>query len=90
MEGRARRRENDLPSGFELHSNTFQIVLFEDGHIALRYGAITAETPAGDYTIGVENAAGTIATSIAGASLGTGNTSRLLTFVPSVGTCPGT
>ncbi|MGQ0627588.1 MAG: choice-of-anchor X domain-containing protein [Phycisphaerales bacterium] len=79
----------NVPQFAQADSNTFQIVLFEDGHIALRYGTITAESPAGDYTIGVENALGTLARSISPGSIGTGSTSRILTFVPAMSLCPG-
>jgi len=71
-------------------SENFQVVLFEgSNNIELRYGAVTAEVGAGDYTIGVENAAGSVATSIPGASIGAGNTSRQVTFVPGVNPCSG-
>ncbi len=61
-------------------SNSFQAVLFEgSNNIEFRYGAIdavTAPLPAATdtITIGVENAAGTIAVSVAAATIGSGNT----------------
>jgi len=63
-----------------IDSNSFQVVLFEGTNEAeLRYGAITAETPAGDYTIGYEDAGGLTGASVTGASLGSGNTALGLT-----------
>ena len=73
---------------FALVTNeNFQVVLFENGAFEFRYGAITPETPAGDYTIGYENAAGTSGGSIAGSEIGAGDTARRFTLVPGVNPC---
>lgn len=51
-------------------SNTFQAILFENSsRISFRYLATSAEGFAGDYTIGVENAAGNSATTFPASSL---------------------
>ena len=79
---------NNVPQfNIAISSNTFQVVIFETGVVQLRYGTIDVEAFAGDYTVGIENETGTIATSISGASLGTGTTARQLTFVPASPTC---
>ena len=79
---------NNVPRfGAAGSSNTFQVVIFETGVVQLRYGTIDAEAAAGDYTVGIENQAGTIATSVTGASLGTGNTALQLNFAPGTPTC---
>ena len=68
-------------------SNTFQIVLFENGNVQLRYGTIDAENASGDYTIGIENQAGTAAVSTPGAGLGTGSRTLTLTAIAAGPTC---
>jgi hypothetical protein len=69
-------------------SENFQVILYEgSNNIEFRYGNITPETPAGDYTVGVENINGTIAYSIPGAELGGGSTARLWTYVPGTNPC---
>lgn len=66
---------------------TFQIKLFEGSNcIEYHYLNIIPETPAGDYTIGVENTTGTLATSVPGSQIGNGYTR--LVFCPNVGDCP--
>ncbi len=67
----------------------FEIVLFEGtSNIELRYRDIPADrfggTPNADYTVGVQNAWASSATSIDTSTLGTGNTTRLLVYAP----CP--
>ncbi|MGQ0627417.1 MAG: hypothetical protein ACT4PL_04865 [Phycisphaerales bacterium] len=65
---------------------TFQIVLFEGSNeIELRYGDIPADV-GGDYTIGVENADGTIAKTVDSTTIGAGQTSRKFTIAS---TCDG-
>jgi hypothetical protein len=65
-------------------SNSFQAVLFEgSNNIEFRYGAVdafTAPLPSGTdtITVGVENAAGTVAVTIATADVGSGNVAFLL------------
>ena len=65
-------------------SNSFQVVLFEgSNNIEFRYGAVdafTAPLPSGTdtITVGVENAAGTVAVTIATADVGAGNNAFLL------------
>jgi subtilisin-like proprotein convertase family protein len=66
----------------------FQVVLFEgSNNFEIRYGTITAETPAGDYTIGYENETGTAGFEIPGVEIGSGNTARLFTFSQGAGPC---
>ncbi|MFN7020145.1 MAG: hypothetical protein ACK4WH_02300 [Phycisphaerales bacterium] len=82
---------------FALTTNeNFQVVLFENGNVEFRYGDITAETFAGDYTVGYEDGAGTAGRSVPGADLLTGNTALTLTpnnvtgpcdVVPTEGAC---
>ncbi len=70
-------------------SETFQAVLSEGTNgIEFRYGNVTPDV-GGDYTIGVENDTGTVATSVPGTSIGAGNTSLQVTFVPGVNPCSG-
>lgn len=54
--------------------NTFQVILYENGNIDLRYLDITAQV-ACDATIGIENAAGSVGLNYDNTLLGTGNTS---------------
>ncbi len=68
-------------------SENFQAVLFENGNIEFRYGAISADG-GGDYTIGIENSTGTEAVVVASNALGTGNTARTITNQPSTNPCP--
>ncbi len=71
-------------------SNSFQAVLFEgSNNIEFRYGQITPETPAGDYSIGIENITGTVGYSIPGAELGSGFTARMITYLPGENPCGG-
>lgn len=54
-------------------SNTFQAILFENSsRISFRYLGVTPEAFAGDYTIGVENATGSAATTYPGSGLSLG------------------
>ena len=53
----------NVPQFANTDSNTFQIVLFENGDFDLRYGTVSAFTDA-DVTIGAENADGTLAGSV--------------------------
>ncbi len=54
-------------------SNSFQVILHEGSNdIEFRYGSITAETPAGDYSVGYESVDGFTGSSIPGANLGGG------------------
>jgi hypothetical protein len=67
---------------------TFECILYEgSNNIEFRYGDIPSDTGGGgpgasDYTIGVENATGAVATIIQASDIGTGHTARLLTYVP--------
>jgi hypothetical protein len=54
--------------------NTFQAVLFENGNIEFRYGAISAQA-ACEPTVGLENAAGTVGLNYDNTLLGTGGVS---------------
>ncbi|MBL8878066.1 MAG: proprotein convertase P-domain-containing protein [Phycisphaerales bacterium] len=66
---------------------TFQAKLFESSNcIEYHYLNIVPETPVNDYTVGVENSTGTIATAFPAANLGSGFTR--LVFCPSAGDCP--
>ncbi len=61
---------NDLPQFAQTDTNTFQAILYEgSNNIEFRYGVITTPV-AGDVTVGVENADGTIAVSQDATSLG--------------------
>jgi hypothetical protein len=66
--------------------NTFQLVLFEDGRVEYRYLEITPQGVAGDYTIGVENADGTLASSIPGTDVSSGSSKRVF-FQPGQSNC---
>jgi subtilisin-like proprotein convertase family protein len=66
---------NRVPQWGQADENTFQIVIFQDGAIELRYADITPEASPGDYTVGIEDGSGTRALSINGAALGSGNVS---------------
>jgi hypothetical protein len=75
-------------------SETFECILYEgSNNIEFRYGTLDADAggeqgPGGsDYTVGVENSDGTVAFTIMGSELGTGNTARMVTFVPGVNPC---
>jgi len=71
-------------------SENFQAVLFEgSNNIEFRYGTITPETPAGDYSNGIENIDGTIGYAVPGAELGGGFTARMFTYVPGINPCGG-
>ncbi len=69
---------NAVPQFGGTDSNTFQVVLFENGTIEYRYGAISAFTDA-DATVGVENSDGTVASSVAASTI-VSNSAKLLTF----------
>jgi hypothetical protein len=64
-------------------SENFQVLLYEGtNHIEFRYGNISLD-PGTDFTVGIENSTGTVAHSIPGPSLGTGNTSvRISSIAP--------
>ncbi len=68
-------------------SNTFQIVLFENGNAEIRYGAISAFTDA-DVTVGVENADGSTATSTPASGI-FANTAKFVQYVPGTTNCSG-
>ncbi len=62
-------------------ANTFQAILFEGSNcIEFRYGVITPQGTAGDYTVGVENQDGSEGTSIPGSAPSNGDCFSL---------CPG-
>lgn len=64
----------NVPQFASADSNTFQAVLYEGSNrIEFRYGTITAEAFAGDYTVGIENATGTEGLSVPGSSVGAGD-----------------
>lgn len=66
---------------------TFQAKLYEGSNcIEFHYLNIVPETPVNDYTVGVEDATGTIATAFPAANLGSGFTR--LVFCPTAGDCP--
>ncbi len=58
----------NVPQFANTDSNTFQVALYENGTIEMRYAAISAFTDA-DATVGVENIDGTVASSIPGSSI---------------------
>jgi subtilisin-like proprotein convertase family protein len=60
-----------VPQFGQTDSNTFQIILFENGSVDMRYGPCSAFTDA-DATVGIENADGTAATSVPGSSIADG------------------
>jgi len=65
---------NNVPQFGNTDSNTFEAILFEGSNcIEFRYLQITPESPAGDYTIGVENADGTAGLSIPGSTIANGD-----------------
>lgn len=68
-------------------SESFQVVLFENGNIEFRYGGITPEATLNDYTVGYENSTGTEGMSYPGADLGSGNVSLTLTRTTSDNPC---
>jgi hypothetical protein len=92
---------------YPMTSETFQVILYESSsNIEFRYGTIsppcnsntgqcTGTGPDGDdRTVGVEDSTGTTAYVIPGASLGTGNVAKLLTYhtpsspcTPTTGSC---
>jgi hypothetical protein len=92
---------------YPMTSETFQVVLFEgSNNIEFRYGTISPPCNSGagqctgtgpdgdDRTVGVEDSTGTTAYVIPGASLGTGNISKLLAYhtaatpcAPTTGSC---
>ncbi|HYE60367.1 MAG TPA: choice-of-anchor X domain-containing protein [Phycisphaerales bacterium] len=72
------------------NSSTFQAVLHEGtGHVEFRYGTVAAAAISG-ATVGIENANGTVAVSVAGSTIGTGNTTRTVNNVPAQNPCPAT
>ncbi len=68
-------------------SNTFQIVLFENGDSAIRYGTIDLAVADTDFASGIEDPTGALGTNIPATSLGTGNTARRLNFVTATQAC---
>jgi hypothetical protein len=75
-------------------SETFEAILHEtSNNIEFRYGNLDPDSggengPGGsDYTVGVENGDGTVASVVPGAQLGSGNTALMVTFVPGVNPC---
>jgi subtilisin-like proprotein convertase family protein len=78
---------NAVPQFGGTDSNTFQVVLFENGDVEYRYAAISVFTDA-DATVGAENADGTAATSVAASSIGS-NTAKRLAFMPGGPVCSG-
>ena len=74
-------------------AETFECILTEgSSNIEFRYGDMPADAGGGgpggsDYTIGVENSDGTVAFTIPGSDIGTGNTARMLTFVQGTTPC---
>jgi hypothetical protein len=63
----------NVPQFNNTDNNSFQIVLHEGtSRIELRYGAISNEATAGDYTIGFEDASGLSGGSVPGVDLGAG------------------
>lgn len=70
---------SNVPQFANTDSNTFQVILFENGsRISFRYGPFTPEAFAGDYTVGVENAAGDFGISIDPTTLAPGSCVLLL------------
>ncbi|MCC6321259.1 MAG: hypothetical protein IT438_07475 [Phycisphaerales bacterium] len=65
----------------------FQIVLQENGNVKFRYGLLTAEAVANDWTVGYEDQTGTGGASVTGASLGSGDVSLQLTAVSTGSPC---
>ena len=68
-------------------SNTFQIVLFENGNSAIRYGVVTPAATDAAVTVGIEDSTGAIGTNIPSTGIGAGNTTRRLTFVQATQAC---
>lgn len=58
----------NVPQFLGTDSNSFQAVIYENGSIEFRYGAISAFTDV-DATVGIENADGTVATSVPASSI---------------------
>lgn len=84
----------NVPQFLNTDSNTFQAVLFEGSNcIEFRYGAITPESPAGDYTIGVENHGGSAGTAVNAGTISAGSCVRLCPVLSPTGCvlppCPG-
>ncbi len=71
-------------------SNSFQLVLDEDGSFEFRYGAITPPGLIASPSIGFENLAGTLGQNVSPTTIGSGNTSLRIAFTPANGPChPG-
>lgn len=71
-------------------NENFQVLLFEgSNNFEFRYGTITPEASAGNYTIGYENVNGTAGFEIPAAQIGSGNTGRRFVFSPTQGICSG-
>jgi len=68
--------------------NSFQAILYENGSIEYRYGAVDGFAT-GDATIGIENADGTVASSADGDTIGTGGNSYIATYTPGSDNCVG-
>jgi hypothetical protein len=85
----------NVPQFLMNDSNTFQVVLFEGSNcIEFRYGVFTAQSPAGDYSVGVENHAGASGTSVDAATLTPGACRRFCPTLapggcPAITPCPG-
>jgi hypothetical protein len=76
----------NVPQFANTDSNTFQAALYEGSNrIEFRYGTITAEAFAGDYSVGIENATGTEGLSVPGSSVGAGD---CVEFSLIAGPCP--
>lgn len=64
---------DSIPQWLDSDSNTFQAILYEGTNcIEFRYGVVTPESFAGDYTIGVENQDGTLAKALPGSTAADG------------------
>jgi hypothetical protein len=68
--------------------NTLQAILFANGDIDFRYGALEGSPPL-TPSIGIEDSTGTIGISIAPGDIGTGNTCRHFQFNAGVDPCAG-
>ncbi len=77
----------NVPRFQQTDSNTFQIVLYPDGVIELRYGAVTP-APLSQATTGIENASGTVGVQVPRELVGDGNRVVRLVPVPEHPACP--
>jgi hypothetical protein len=87
-----------IGAGGSINSVNFQVVLHEgSNNIEFRYGQLDPCNAAGqcsgtgsdgdDRTVGVEDSTGTGAFSVGGATIGSGNTALMVTYVASAGPC---